>query len=302
MTTPSTLRTGDATESSEATSTATDAATAPAPDTAAPARLPEVRPASRVRQARALAGGEWRLLRRNKVALLNTLLAPALMVGLFSFLRSPSGPGLGQTAPLLTLGMALIFVVYYTLVTALVARREALVLQRLRSGEASDTTILVGLSLPFVAITIVQTVLCVALAVLFLGAAAPTNVALLLVAMVSGSVVWALLGIVSTSFTRSVEHAQITTMPLIFVALLLSGISFPLWVLPPWAQVMASLTPMHPVVELMSLGMTGMDAHGQAHAPLATFGAAVQPVAILVGWTVVGVWLTRRLLSWEPRR
>lgn len=198
--------------------------------------------------------------------------------------------------------MTLIFVVYYTLVTALVARREASVLQRLRSGEASDATILAGLSWPFVAVTIAQTVLCIVLAVLALDAGTPVNIVLLVLAMVLGPVVWALLGIVSTVFTRSVEHAQITTMPLIFVAILLSGISFPLSMLPETVQIVASLTPLHPVLELMRLGMAGVDAHGRALTSMDTFAAAAQPVAVLLVWAAVGLWMTRRHMRWEPRR
>lgn len=59
-------------------------------------RLPDLQPAPRVRQARALAGSEWLLLRRNKVALLNTVLAPGLLVGLFSLVPTTPGLGLGR--------------------------------------------------------------------------------------------------------------------------------------------------------------------------------------------------------------
>lgn len=269
---------------------------------ARPVTLPEVRPASRLKQALSLAGAEWRLLRRNKVALMNTLLMPALIVVFFSAMPMGNDLGFGRLAPILILGTGLIFVVYYTLVTALVARREAYVLQRLRTGEASDAVILTGLSLPFALITILQTVLCVLGAALLLGVGMPPNVLLIGVAMALGTIVWSLLGIASTGFTRSVEHAQITTLPLIFVPLLLSGISFPLTMLPDWAQRIAAWTPLNPVVELMRLGMAGVDADGTALTFAETFTAAGMPVLVLVVWTVLAAWLVRRYLKWEPRR
>ncbi|WP_040155245.1 ABC transporter permease [Mobilicoccus massiliensis] len=278
MTTPTTARTSDA------------------------GALPTITPARRFTQARALAIGELRLLGRNKVALINTLLMPGLLVLFFANLPVAENLGFGVVAPIFILGMALVFVVYYTLVTALVARREAYVLQRLRTGEASDATILAGLSMPFALITAAQTVLCVLGAALFLGVGMPTNLALIAVAIVLGSLVWTLLGIASTAITRSVEHAQITTMPLIFVPLLFSGISFPLALLPEWGRLLASLTPLHPVVSLMRLGMAGIDVDGRSLTVGETFTHALPPTLVLIAWTVLGVWLVRRHLRWEPRR
>ena len=53
--------------------------------------------------------------------------------------------------------MLLLFVVYYTVLSTAVARREEGVLQRLRTGEAADAEILTALAVPAVAITLVQT-------------------------------------------------------------------------------------------------------------------------------------------------
>lgn len=265
-------------------------------------RLPDVKPAPVVRQILALAGGEWRLLRRNKVALMNTLLMPGLLVLFFSMMPTANGLGFGQVVPMTILGMTLIFVVYYTLVTALVARREAYVLQRLRTGEASDAVILTGLALPFAVITVLQTGLSVLGAALFLDVGMPPNLILIAVATVLGTIVWTLLGVASTGITRSVEHAQITTLPLIFVPLLFSGMSFPLTILPGWAQTIAAWTPLNPVVDLMRLRVAGVDADGAALSFAETFSAAALPTLVLVVWTVLGVLLVRRYLRWEPRR
>lgn len=263
----------------------------------------EHRPASRIAQTRALANAEWKLLLRNKVALINTLLLPGLTVLFFAgFLQDQMGVSVGVSAPTTVLSMALIFIVYYTLVTALVARREAAVLQRLRTGEASDATILLGLSLPFIVITFAQTALAVLGAGLFLGVGMPPNVGLVVVATILGTAVWTLLGIASTAMTRSVEHAQITTLPAILVPLLLSGVSLPLQLFPEVVQRIAALTPLHPVIELMRLGMAGTDAGGAPLRVAEGMVAAVPPSLVLIGWVAIGAWLVRRYLRWVPRR
>lgn len=280
-----------------------DMTTATASTPTTPTHPRERTPAPALRQTRALAGAEWKLLLRNKVALLNTFLVPGLMVLFFAGLGiEGSGLSLGTFAPTMVLGMALVFIVYYTLVTALVARREAHVLQRLRTGEASDATILAGLSLPFIALTLVQTVIAVVGAALVLDVGMPVNVGSVVVAAVLGTLVWTLLGIASTGMTRSVEHAQITTLPAIFVPLLLSGLALPLQLMPEVVQRIAALTPLHPVVELMRLGMAGTAADGTPLSLTDGLLAAVSPTLVLLGWTVIGVWLVRRYLRWEPRR
>lgn len=259
-------------------------------------------PASRMRQVLALGGGEWRLLRRNKVALINTLLVPGLMVAFLAMLGATSGLSLGVMAPLVILHMALVFTVYYTLVTAVVARRESSVLSRLRTGEASDGVILAGLSGPFVLATIVQTVLCVLGAVVLLDAAMPANALLIVAAMALGCLAWALLGLASTIITRSVEHAQITTMPLITIALVFSGSMFPVAIMPDVVQTIASFTPLHPVGELMRLGMAGTDADGAALSFAETCTHALRPSLVLLAWSALGAWLVRTRMPWSPRR
>ena len=94
-------------------------------------------------------------MRRNPIALLNALGTPLVGVVLLN-----AFPPQGDAAPLPGAGIAvtltafaLLFPLYYNLVTTLVARREELVLKRLRSGESSDGEILLGAAAPAVAIT-----------------------------------------------------------------------------------------------------------------------------------------------------
>jgi ABC-2 type transport system permease protein len=107
------------------------------------------------RRIAALCRGEALLLWRNPIALLNALVMPVAMVAFVSSSLSSDGAGgLGVGASIVTSPAAftLLLVVYYNLVTALVARREERVLKRLRTGETSDAEILAGMAAPAVAL------------------------------------------------------------------------------------------------------------------------------------------------------
>ena len=78
----------------------------------------------------------------------------------------------------------LLFVVYYNLVTALVARREELVLKRLRTGETSDAEILAGTAAPAVAIAWGQILIGAVAAVTAFGMGLPANPLVVLAAIV----------------------------------------------------------------------------------------------------------------------
>lgn len=264
-----------------------------------PSRAP--RPAPRLRQIGALARGEWSLLLNNKVALLNCFALPALMVFVFASIGDITGLSLGTLAPMLVLGTALMFIVYYTLVTSFVARRESLMLKRLRSGEAGDRVIIAGIATPFVLITLAQTAAGVLAVILWLGVPARPGMALIGLAAVLGALAWVSLAVASTGLTRSVEHAQITTLPLILAALLLSGLSLPLAVLPEAMQTIAFYAPMTPVVELTHLGMTGQTMLGHEPTGLGLIREVAAQSAVLMAWGGVGWWAARRTLRWDPR-
>ena len=263
--------------------------------------LPDAPPAPRFAALRALAVAETRLLLRNRVAVLNAVLMPVLLVLLYAAVGI-EGLDLADVVPLALLAMGLVFVVYYTLVTAVVARRESRVLQRLRTGEAGEGTILTGLALPFGVIVAAETIAALAFSVVVLGGGAPAHPALVAAAIVLSIPAWSLLGIASTSFTRSVEHAQISTLPLITVALLGSGMTVPLGFLPPFLSHLASLTPLHPVVTLMRLGTAGIGVDGVAVTGAQAWSAAVAPIVVLLAWSALGAWWVARRLQWEPRR
>ncbi|HEY6277289.1 MAG TPA: ABC transporter permease [Streptosporangiaceae bacterium] len=254
----------------------------------------------------ALSRAEGVLLRRNRLALLTAVALPAAMV--YALKAAPSAvdadrPG-GAGAILLTglMAFTLLFAVYYNLVTALVGRREQLVLKRLRTGETTDSEILAGTAAPAIAIAWAQIAVAAVAAVAVFGLAPPANPVLALVALVLGTAVFALLAAVSSAVTRTVEMAQVTTLPVLIVPFALSGLMFPLAMLPEPVRSVAQALPLTPVVELMRLGLTGTAADGHHLGLAASFGAASVPVLVLAAWTAAGAWAARRWFRWEPRR
>lgn len=247
-----------------------------------------------------MARTELILLRRNRTALFTALLMPLFFVAMFATL--PSGLG-GPSAVLgMVLGSALLFVVYYTLVTAVVARREQHTLKRFYTSPARPATILVGMGLPLLGLLLVQMAVGLVAVAALLGLGDPPRLWLLLPALLGGAAVWWVLALVSAVATRTVEAAQLTTLPLILVALLLSGLSLPLSLLPDGLQLVAQLTPMFPVVDLVLLAFDGVQATGTAVAGGALVRAVLVDLAVMAAWVLLGLQLVRRTFRWEPRR
>jgi ABC-2 type transport system permease protein len=115
--------------------------------------------------------------------------------------------------------------------------------------------------------------------------------------------VFVLLAAVTAAVTRTVQLAQVTTMPALWLPLVFSGLLFPLAILPGPLRWAAEALPLTPVVELMRLALTGTTAAGGHHLGLAaTFSAAVIPVLVLTAWIAAAGWAARRWFRWEPRR
>jgi ABC-2 type transport system permease protein len=269
----------------------------PSPGTAAPPRR-----ASTAARIRSLAHAELLLLLRNRTTLvIAVVLAPATVGFLGSAMAdTPAVAGSDRALATYVLtsltAVALLFVVYYNLTTTLVSRREELVLKRLLTGDVSPVELVAACAAPAVAIVLAQLALATVAVGVWFEPPSVTDPLWLLLALVGGVVVFVLLAVVSSAFTRTVESAQLTTMPVLLVTTALSGFTIPLDMLPDAVQTIASWTPLYPVVALLEAGVGG-----EAGADLSLSGVG-QPLLCLVLWTVVGAWAARRWMRWEPRR
>ena len=251
---------------------------------------------------RALAGAEIRLLLRNRTAVVNSVLAPLLMIVAVQGLGQAAGNGAGPGLVVTAIAVTLVLTAYYNLVTTFVARREELVLQRMRTGELTDAEVVLGTAVPTLVVTLVQ-VGVVLVGSLALGRwSAPVDVVLPLVAIVGGSALMLLMAAASTSFTQTAESAQITTMPFVVVATTLSGLFFPLSAFPEPLASAARLLPLSPVVELARLGLAGRTWTGSSVDLAGAWAQAPLPLGVLAGWLVLSAVVARRVFRWAPRR
>ncbi|MTE19810.1 ABC transporter permease [Streptomyces sp. TRM43335] len=249
------------------------------------------------RRVRALARAELTLLVRNRTALFTALLMPFFMVFL---MRSSVGEmnledtGLSVAGLVMTSGIAmvLIFVVYTNLIPTYVARREELVLKRLRTGEVRDWEILAGTALPVVVLAVAQCALLVAAGAALLDMAPPERLDLLLAGVLAGVVLMVLTAAVTAVVTRTAESAQITALPLMLASFVGSGLFVPLEVMPDRLADVLRLLPMTPVVDLVRYGWFGGGGYDDVLRALLT----------AVVWVAASVFAVRRWFRWEPRR
>ncbi|MGY5883944.1 ABC transporter permease [Modestobacter lacusdianchii] len=270
--------------------------------TASTAPVRPVAPPSRVRRVAALAAGENRLFLRNRTALVNSVVVPLLLVAAVPALGLSSDVPLGPQLILTGVGVTLVFLTYYNLVTTYVARREELVLQRMRTGELTGPEVLLGTAAPTLLVTLGQIVL-VAVGVVAIGEwSAPVDPVLPLIAVLGGAALMTVLAAVSTVFTRTAESAQITTLPLVLPTTALSGLITPLSSFPDALATVARFLPVTPVVELLQLGLGGVTWDGRLVDGGAAWTAALLPLAVLAGWLTLGTLAAIRWFRWAPRR
>lgn len=247
----------------------------------------------------ALARMEARIFFRNRTAVVNATLLPLGMAGFLALFGGGTGRA-GVVVPIaMTISSCLLFVIYYSSVSSVVARRQSGVLKRLLTGTVDRPLILAALSLPLLALFAVEVLLGVVVATLAVGAV-PVKPLLIPLAAVAGGLTWTLLGLASSLYTRTAESAQISTLPLMLGALLLSGLSIPVEWLPGPIRLLSELSPLRPVTDLIWLAATGAPNPADLFA-LSSLPASVGvELAILAGWSALSGHLLRDF-RWEAR-
>ncbi|WUB68037.1 ABC transporter permease [Streptomyces sp. NBC_00582] len=245
----------------------------------------------------ALARAELTLLGRSKSTLVTAVLIPLVLpLSFANVIDDMDVEDIGLTTGLVlvpaAIGFSLLFGVYSALTAIYTARREELVLKRLRIGELRDGEILGGSALPVLTTALVQSLVLVAASTVVLDIPAPKVPQLAAVGLLLGLVMCAALGAVTAALTRSVESAQVTTAPFVMVSMMGSGVTFPLEMLPDRAATLCALLPLSPVITLIRGGWT---------ADLSAY-EALGAISTGLAWTVLAVFAVRRWFRWEPRR
>lgn len=196
--------------------------------------------------------------------------------------------------------MIAMFIVYYNLLFTYVSRREELVLKRLRTGECSDLEILVGIALPALLLGVGLLLVMTVGAVVGMGQPLPVNPMLLLLATAGGWLLFTELALVTTTFTRNTEAAQITSLPIVLLCMFGAGFT-PLTFLPEWVVTGLRWTPLAPVYELTQLGWAGLTRDGTSVDFAGSLTRAWLPTLILLGWIALAGWSARAYFRWESR-
>ncbi len=246
------------------------------------------------RRVTGLARANARLMVRNRLTLLYAVVMPlAPMALLLGADRGDLDAGTGFAS--LSLMMAMLFPVYYNLLSIVVTRRDELVLKRLRTGETRDGEQLLAMALPGVAITLLVSVLMIGVG-LALGLPWPVNPVLFGVTVLLGSAAFASLAIWTAAWTRNAEAAQLTSLPVILFTMV--GQMKP--VFPDGWHLYVELTPGAALDELVRTTWFGRGPHGVVDLASSWTATATPLVALLV-LTVLAGWQARSSMRWEPR-
>lgn len=250
----------------------------------------------------ALAKAEYLQFLRNKTLVFNATAIPVGVPLLLFFLQGDGDPTRRVAATTLESFAlaALIFVQFYSILSMVTTRRGEGVLKRLRTGEAADWQILVAPAVPGVLLTLGGGVL-VGAVVYGFGAPAPVNVVALVLALVGGLVLFSLLALATSALTKNAEAAQVTSLPIIVLAVM--GVGTIRELLPDGLADVAAWTPFAAVSDLIHLGAAGVLVPGpDTTFDLAgTFAEFGRPAATLVLWIVLALVLVSRGFRWDDR-
>ncbi|NIL76727.1 ABC transporter permease [Rhodococcus sp. B10] len=248
-----------------------------------------------------LSRSEFTLLLRNRVLLFNAMVMPLLFPIVVLVIGRDDGlPDTVVSGALEVFALfLLVFLVYYNLLSAYATRRDELVLKRLRTGEATDNQILLGPAVPSFALTVILTIALTAI-IAWLGGGLPVNPVLFVAGLGGGAAMFAALALITSSFTRNAEAAQITSLPVILVAM--AGTSFLRNIVPESLDRIIDLTPMAAVLDLVNLGWLGTtDPESAPLTAAQTFSPAVMPLVVVAAWIVGSVVVAKTHFRWEPR-
>ncbi|WP_157182988.1 hypothetical protein [Sciscionella marina] len=241
---------------------------------------------------RALAATELRVLWRNRTALFTAGLLP-LALGVFWLFAYPrQTPGQWATVIALQLAVVVGMSLYLTATSTIVARRCHLVLNRLRTGELSDSALLAGLLAPSVVTALAQLIV-LGTADILAGAPAPADPSALALAVLAGLSLAGTAALATTLITPSPERSNVTGLPLVFV-LIIGAVVLTL-------DTTGSLPHILMAIPGTTIGrFAALAYHGNTWAP-GTGGvpAALPAVAALIFWPIMFAALTRKRFRWD---
>ncbi|MFD0259565.1 ABC transporter permease [Kitasatospora indigofera] len=253
----------------------------------------------------------WRVFWRNRRSTFIGFLLPVLLnLVVAAPLRDKEIGGVNAAAYSTVgfIGFALV-TSFINLLNGVVARRDDLVLKRLRGTEVPATAIFAGQFGAAGAVVLLQVLLLGGLSVGWFGAPLPADPLLFALTLVAGYLLFAVLAVALSGLTPSAEAAPMVATPVLLVCMFGSGVVAPLSSMPHWLQGPAHNLPLAPVVETLRTAWFGRPFGAETWS-----GGALARIDLLHGWQhaagsllLVAAWtagaavLGRRLFRWEPR-
>ncbi len=186
------------------------------------------------------------------------------------------------------LGMALMQLGLFAAVP-LVSQREKLILKRLGATPLNRGTFVGSQVLLRLLIAIVQTVLILGIGMSVFGVRILGDFALMVSLVLLGAATFIAIGYVIASFARTEDAASGIVQAIQFPMMFLSGVFFPLEIMPNVLRPVATILPLTYLGDALRQVMVG----GTPFAPLGL------DFAVLVGWLVVCLAISARFFRWE---
>ena len=185
------------------------------------------------------------------------------------------------------------------------ARRESLVLKRLRVSGVPQSAIF-GAMMVFVFVVALAVTALVAAALFAVGQLLPADPLMLVFSVFLGVVAMSLIGLLITPLVRNAEAAQMAAMVPLLILLYLSGIVLPLEAMGDGVRQVAQLLPVFPTVEMAQAAYSGHDVFGgvegaEAMGFVGLWLSALPSIGLMLGWIAVLSLLVRRYFRWDPR-
>ncbi|ASU82326.1 ABC transporter permease [Nocardiopsis gilva YIM 90087] len=280
------------------------AATAPhTTETPRPLRTP----VSAVRQLFRLTRTELTLFHRYRTALYMAFMPLVLLLPAFSMPEAEVGPGILNTAYLVSgvpvLSAMTLAVLHMPNVYA--ARRETMVLKRFRVSGVPPVALFGATAVAVFLVTVVLTALIAALMAARFDTL-PSDPLLLLLAVALTTAIVSMLGLVFTNLARNSESAQMISMVPFLLFFAISGTFVPTDLMPAPVATGVSYLPMLPAIDIARSAYFGVDTFGGLDGASATTGldlwaAAAPSLLVLLVWLGISIYLLR-FFRWDPRQ
>ncbi|EEI77777.1 hypothetical protein HMPREF0308_2031 [Corynebacterium striatum ATCC 6940] len=250
---------------------------------------------------------EIRQYLRNKTLLFMAIVFPIGVGLLMQFMGEDGQPTSTRMRTAISMEVffliSLMFVQFYSVLSMTTTRRDERVLKRLRTGEARSAEILAALATPGAIMSLLLTALMSGILVVYTGDLPSTGI-LLLLAMILGIVISTGLALLTSSITANAEAAQMTSLPVMVLAMLSQS---PLRsTLPDPIQDPLARTPFALLGDLTFIEWTGQpyipDADPTRGELTATLTTALGPLALMLVWSVALIWAAFRYMKWETNR